>query len=94
MKSVEIMTCNSTYKDGECIGGYHEIHKINYLQNSNHLITSIDSIIKNNLLYCCDNTVLECVTVYCDDLKVVDEVNKHYNGFCGNIKVYVEYTYV
>lgn len=46
MKSVEIMTCNSIYKDGECVGGYHEIHKINHLQNSQHLIATIDSIIK------------------------------------------------
>lgn len=46
MKSVEIMTCNSMYKDGECVGGYHEIHRINYLQNSQHLIATIDSIIK------------------------------------------------
>ena len=59
MKNVEILTCNSMYKDGECVGGYHEIHKINYLQNVNHLIASIDSIVKNNLLHGCDDTILE-----------------------------------
>ena len=46
MKSVEIVTCNSMYEDGECVGGYHEIHRINYLQSVNHIIASIDSIIK------------------------------------------------
>lgn len=44
MKNIEIMTCNSVYKNGECVGGYHEIHKINYLQNIQHLIASINSI--------------------------------------------------
>ena len=87
MKSVEIMTCNSMYKDGECVGGYHEIHKINYLQNSQHLIATINSIIKNNLLYGCNNTVLEEVSVSCEDRKITDEINEHYKGFCGKVKV-------
>ena len=87
MKSVEIMTCNSMYKDGECVGGYHEIHKINYLQNSQHLIATIDSIIKNNLLYGCNSTVLEEVSVSCGDPKITDEINEHYKGFCGKVKV-------
>ena len=87
MKSVEIMTCNSMYKDGECVGGYHEIHRINYLQNSQHLIATIDSIIKNNLLYGCNNTVLEEVSVSCGDSKITDEINEHYKGFCGKVKM-------
>ena len=93
MKNVEIYTSNSAYENGKCVGGYHEIHKINYLQNAKHLIATIDSIIKNNLLYGCDDTVLEFVTATCDDQKVVDEVNKHYDGQCGKVKVYVERTY-
>ena len=87
MKSVEIMTCNSMYKDGECVGGYHEIHKINYLQNSQHLVATIDSIIKNNLLSGCNNTVLEEVSVSCEEQKIIDEINEHYKGFCGKVKV-------
>lgn len=93
MKNVEIFTSNSTYENGTCVGGYHEIHKVSYLQNTQHLIVTIDSIIKNNLLYGCDNTVLEDITVSCDDQKVVDEVSKHYNGQCGKVKVYVERIY-
>ena len=46
MKNVEIFTSNSTYENGVCAGGYHEIHKINYLQNSQHLIATIESIVK------------------------------------------------
>lgn len=93
MKNVEILTSNATYENGECVGGYHEIHKINYLQNTQHLIATIDSIIKNNLLYGCDDTVLEDVMVSCDDQKVVDKVNKHYNGQCGRVKIYIEFSY-
>lgn len=93
MKNVEILTSNASYENGKCVGGYHEIHKINYLKNAQHLIATIDSIIKNNLLYSCDDTVLEDVVVSCNDQKVVDEVSKHFNGHCGKVKVYVEFTY-
>lgn len=87
MKNVEIMTCNSVYKNGECVGGYHEIHKINYLQNIQHLIATIDSIIKNNLLYGCEDTVLEEICVSCEEQKMEEEINNHYNGFCGQVRV-------
>ena len=93
MKNIEILTSNATYENGECIGGYHEIHKINYLQNTQHLIVTVESIIKNSLLYGCNDTVLEDVMVSCDDPKVVDEVNKYFNGRCGKVKVYVEFSY-
>lgn len=87
IKSVEILTCNSMYKDGECVGGYHEIHTINYLQNINHLIATIDSIVKNNLLYGCDDAVLESVSVSCSDQSVTDALNEHYKEFCGKVKI-------
>lgn len=87
MKNIEILTCNSMYQDGECIGGYHEIHKINYLQNIEHLIATIDSVVKNNLLYGCNDTVLESVSVSCSDQSVIDAINKHYKGLCGKVKI-------
>ena len=40
MKNVEILISNAAYENGECVGGYHEIHKINYLQNAQHLIAT------------------------------------------------------
>ena len=93
MKNVEIFTSNCAYENGECVGGYHEIHKINYLQNVQHLIATVESIVKNNLLYGCDDTVLEDITVSCDDQKVIDEINRHFNGRCDKVKVYAEFRY-
>ena len=81
------MTCNSKYQDGECVGGYHEIHNINYLHEIGHIIATIDSVVKNNLLYGCDDTVLESVSVSCSDQSMVDAINEHYKGFCGKIKI-------
>lgn len=92
MRNIEILTCNSIYQDGECIGGYHEMHKINYLQNIEHLIATIDSIVKNNLLYGCDDTVLESVSVSSSDKDVINALNNHYNGACGKIKIEVGFT--
>lgn len=91
MKNIEILTCNSMYKDGECIGGYHEMHKINYLQNIEHLIATIDSIVKKNLLYGCNDTILESVSVSCSDQSVVDAINEHYKGLCGKVKIVAEF---
>lgn len=73
----DVMTFNSMYKDGEIVGGYHEIHNIAFLSNTEHLIATVDSIIKNNLLYGCDDTVLERVYVGCDDLNAVEYIIKH-----------------
>lgn len=91
MEKIEILTCNSMYKDGECVGGYHEIHEIKYLQNVNHLIATIDSIIKNNLLFGCDDTVLESVSISCNDQGVIDVINEHYKGLCGKVKIEAEF---
>ena len=90
MKEIEIYTANSSYENGKCVGGYHEIHKIKYLQNIDHLIATIDSIIKNNLLYGCNDTVLESVIVSCDNPLIANSINEHYNGKCGKVKIEVE----
>ena len=94
MKKVEIFTSNSAYENGVCVGGYHEIHKINYLRNAQHLIATVESIVNNNLMYGCDDTILEDITVSCDDQKVIDEINEHFNGLCGNVKICVDFRYV
>lgn len=93
MKNVEIFTSNSMYENGKCVGGYHEIHNINYLQNTQHLIATIESIIKNNLLYGCDDTVLEDIIVSCDDSKVISEVDKYFHGKCGKVNIHTEVSY-
>lgn len=64
---VTIITANSMYKNNQCIGGYHEIHEVNYLQNVEYVIATINSIIKNNLMYGCVDTVLESVEVLCEN---------------------------
>ena len=87
MKNVEILTCNSKYENGKCVGGYHEIHMVEYLSCVSHLIATIDSIIKNNLLYGCNEASLESVLISCYDQNVIDEINRHYNGMCGKIKI-------
>ena len=56
---VTIITANPMYKNNQCIGGYHEIHEVNYLQNVEHVIATINSIIKNNLMYGCVEVLCE-----------------------------------
>lgn len=90
MSDIEVLTYNSMYNGEKCVGGYHEIHEIKNLQNIKHLIATIDSIVKNNLLYGCDETMLESISVFCGDKSIIDVLNKHYKGFCGKVKIKVE----
>lgn len=76
MNNIKIYTCNSMYKDGECIGGYHEIHDINALNNTGQLCATINSIIDNNKAYDC-STVLENVVVCCER-KIADVIEEYY----------------
>lgn len=91
---MEIVTCNSMYEKGECVGGYHEIHKINFLQNVDHAIATINSVIKNNLLYGCEDTVLEDVIVSCSDDDTTDKINKYYQEHPTKVKVTANFDYM
>lgn len=73
----KIVTCNSVFEDWECVGGYSEVHDICDLSNKEHLIATIDSIIKNNLLYECEDTILEAVIIYCNDHRTVEYITEH-----------------
>ena len=73
----EIITCNYMYENGKCVGGYHETHKVSYISGTSHLIATIDSIIKNNLLYGCSDTILKSVMVGCDDHNAVGYISQH-----------------
>lgn len=44
-------------------------------------------------MYGCNDKVLENITVSHDDQKVIDEINKNFNGLCDKVKVYVEFHY-
>lgn len=92
MKNIEITTCNAIYKNEECIGGYHEVHKINYLQNLKHLFATIESIINNNLLYGCDKSILEEVVVKCDE-HTCNEIDNHYQGKYNKVNIITEIVY-
>ena len=91
--SIEVRTSNSMYKDGEEVGGYHEIHIMYYQQNIKHIIANIDSIIANNLLYGCEDTVLEDVTISCRNLSIIDQLVAHYGDRIGKVKINCEYAY-
>ena len=84
-----VTTCNSMIKDGEVNGGYHEMHEIKYLSGMEHLIATIDSIIKNNLLYGCEDTILESVVVDCSDRNAVKYIADHCNDIFRYPKIEV-----
>lgn len=91
---VEIITCNSKYEKQECVGGYHEIHDISFLQSAEHTIATIESVIKNNQLYGCNDCSLESVIVYCDNDSAVHEINKYYEQHDARVKVFAEFRHM
>ena len=54
-------------RDGEYVKAYHEIHEINNLQNVDHIIATVNSVVHNNLLYKNDDTVLTDVFISCSN---------------------------
>ena len=87
---IEIMTCNSGYDENkECIGGYHEIHKINFVWDVSHAIATINSVIANNLMYGCESTILEDVIVSISDKVSAKEITKYYETYPSSVKVTV-----
>lgn len=86
---ITITTGNAMYKNGECVGGYHEIHEVNYLQNVEHAIATIDSVIKNNLMYGCIDTVLESVEVLCENIATQIYIEEYFKTHFCKVKVYI-----
>ena len=88
-----IRTCNSAFENGSCVGGYHEIHIVHYLSSTDHLIATIDSIIRNNLLYGCKDVVLEEVHVVCDSKCTVEYINRHIKHIFRypNVKIFITF---
>ena len=78
---IRIMTCNSSYENGKCVGGYHEIHTINFMTSTKHIIATVKSIAENNAEFKDDNTVLECILIEspADNVKKqLEEVVAHF----------------
>lgn len=75
-----IITNNVLLKDGECVGGYHEIHEIHNLMNPKHIIATVKSVVDNNLLFKDDDTTLTDVYVSFIDNneKMEEEVINHF----------------
>ena len=88
INDIVIITCNSKFENGKCIGGYHEIHKINVLKNFKHLVSTVNNIISNNIIYGCDDTILEEILVQSCDDKIVDKINEYFVNY--GIPVYGE----
>ena len=76
---VIIITSNSLMRDGEYVKAYHEIHEINNLQNVDHIIATVDSVIHNNLKFKNDDTVLSDVFISCSNEDYQREVIKHFS---------------
>lgn len=77
---VIIITSNSLIRDGEYVKAYHEIHEINHIQNINHIIATVDSVVHNNLLYKNDDTTLTDVFISCSDDQFQKLVIDHYKN--------------
>lgn len=78
--NAEIITTNSKFLNGKGAGGYHATTIARMLSSTDHLVATIDSVIKNNLLYGCkDGVVLEDVIITCNDRNAVDYINEHLN---------------
>ena len=88
----KITTANSLYRNNECVGGYNEVHKINSLQNVEHVVATVQSIIDNNKKFDTD-TKLETITITINKKKkeLAKKVDDYYiNNQIDDIKVYVE----
>ena len=87
----EIITNNSLYENGICAGGYHEIHKVKFIQKIDHIIATINSVIEKNLLYGYENTILEEVSVLINDEIASEEIKQYYEDHPSSIKVNVTF---
>ena len=75
---IQIVTCNTKRENGKYKGSYHEIHEIDNLRNIDHIISTIDSIITNNLLYKDITDVLDFVIISGDNTSILDMIMSHY----------------
>ena len=76
--NAEIITSNPKLVDGKIVGGFHATIIAKMLSSTEHLIATIDSVIKNNLLYeCKDGIVLDEVVIGCNDHDAVDYIIEH-----------------
>ena len=75
---IQIVTCNSVYNNGKYTGGYHEIHEIDNLQNTDHIKATIKSVVTNHLSFKPNNSKLDMVIISGTDFKAIQDVIKYY----------------
>ena len=76
---MQIITCNSLYQNDKYLSGYHEIHEIDNLQNKEHIIGTVQSIVLLNMLYKPDNSILDNIIISGDNNDIIQEVVQFYN---------------
>lgn len=55
------------FRDGSFVKAYHEIHEVNHLQNVDHIIATVNSVVHNNLSFKNDDTTLTDVFISCSN---------------------------
>lgn len=64
---IQVFTCNSIFKNNKYSHGFHEIHEIDNLLSSDHVIATVSSIITNHIQFKDDNSRLDMVIVSGDN---------------------------
>jgi len=79
---LKLTTVNSTYKNGELISTYNEIHEILGLQGIDHIFATIESIAKNNLKYKNKDSELDSITISMSytERNTLNKIIDHYNN--------------
>ena len=75
----QIITCNSMYdENNKWVDGYHEIHEIDNLKGSEHFIATIESVIRNNIKFKNDNSIIDKVIISANDDECVKQAIHHF----------------
>jgi hypothetical protein len=74
---LEITTINQAKNNK---GGYHEIHKINFLGSSEHAFASIQNVITNNKIFGDSDCYLVAVEVICSNPNVYKYLMEQYSN--------------
>ncbi len=90
---LKVTTCNTKPGIDTEIEWYNETHMVESLCNMDHVISTIDSIIKNNIIYWCEDTILEKIHIMCDDQDTVEYITNYWDIIFRypNIKVCIDF---
>lgn len=80
---IKIITTNLLFENNECINGYNTVYKIDLINNPNHIIALVKSIITNAIDYSI-YTKLEHVDIIFTNIHQKDLAKKVYDYFNKN----------